>query len=261
MEESIKNKLCDYGCGKPAVYQFNNGKWCCSKSYNSCECVRRKRTGRKFRNRKIHYVSIITNKLCDYGCGQRAKFYFVKVKKYCCSYHYLKCPIKHKESINGWRDSIKKIKTKEICSFGCGQKAKYKLKNGKYCCSFNHSSCSEIRNVNSKINRIKQAGENNANWRGGISSLPYSPKWTVGLRRRIKERDNYTCMNSKDCRKNSKFITIHHIDYNKMNCKEENLIVLCNSCNCRANYSREKWESFYKEIIRKKYKIEEQIIN
>jgi len=29
-------KLCDYGCGKEASYKFNNGKWCCSKSHNSC---------------------------------------------------------------------------------------------------------------------------------------------------------------------------------------------------------------------------------
>ena len=29
-------QLCDYGCGQEAKYQFKNGKWCCSKSFNSC---------------------------------------------------------------------------------------------------------------------------------------------------------------------------------------------------------------------------------
>jgi len=29
-------KICDYGCGKEALYKFNNGKCCCSKSHNSC---------------------------------------------------------------------------------------------------------------------------------------------------------------------------------------------------------------------------------
>ena len=29
--------LCDYGCGKEAIHQFKNGKWCCSKTSNSCE--------------------------------------------------------------------------------------------------------------------------------------------------------------------------------------------------------------------------------
>jgi len=29
-------KLCDYGCGQEALFQFKNGKWCCSESHNSC---------------------------------------------------------------------------------------------------------------------------------------------------------------------------------------------------------------------------------
>ena len=28
--------LCIYGCGQEATHQFKNGKWCCSKSKNSC---------------------------------------------------------------------------------------------------------------------------------------------------------------------------------------------------------------------------------
>ena len=35
-------KLCEYGCGQEAKYQFKNGKWCCSKSYNSCPFQRKK---------------------------------------------------------------------------------------------------------------------------------------------------------------------------------------------------------------------------
>ena len=197
--------------------------------------------------------------LCDYGCGKIAIHQFKNGKK-CCNKYWINCPTFHKYTVKIWR-SIKKIETNEICSYGCGQKSKYKLKNGKYCCSSNHSTCPKIRERNSLMNRIKQAGENNANWKGGLNKLPYSPKWTIGLRRRIEERDNYSCINYKDCRGNSKFTTVHHIDYNKMNCEEINLVTLCNSCNCRANYDREKWELFYKEIIRKKYNTEEQIIN
>ena len=29
-------RICDYGCGNKAIHQFKSGKWCCSKSYNSC---------------------------------------------------------------------------------------------------------------------------------------------------------------------------------------------------------------------------------
>jgi len=28
--------LCDYGCGQPAIKQFKNGKWCCSKKWTKC---------------------------------------------------------------------------------------------------------------------------------------------------------------------------------------------------------------------------------
>ena len=34
-------QLCEYGCGKEAKYQFKNGKWCCSKSWNSCSFNRK----------------------------------------------------------------------------------------------------------------------------------------------------------------------------------------------------------------------------
>lgn len=34
--------LCEYGCGQEARYQFKNGKWCCSKSKNSCLVLRKK---------------------------------------------------------------------------------------------------------------------------------------------------------------------------------------------------------------------------
>lgn len=35
-------KFCDYGCGKEAVSQLKNGKWCCCNDFRSCEAVRKK---------------------------------------------------------------------------------------------------------------------------------------------------------------------------------------------------------------------------
>ena len=32
-------KLCDYGCGQEAKYQFKNGKWCCSENHKSCPSI------------------------------------------------------------------------------------------------------------------------------------------------------------------------------------------------------------------------------
>lgn len=90
--------------------------------------------------------------------------------------------------------------------------------------------------------------EKHPNWKGGISFEPYSPQWTEQLKKEIKERDNYQCQNP-NCNKTPTFLTVHHIDYNKKNCIQENLITLCNSCNARANYYREFWKIFYQELI------------
>jgi very-short-patch-repair endonuclease len=35
-------KLCDYGCGQEAKYQFKNEKWCCNKNQSSCPIIRKK---------------------------------------------------------------------------------------------------------------------------------------------------------------------------------------------------------------------------
>ena len=42
--------LCEYGCGQPAPHQIKNGKWCCSKSPNSCPAVK-ERSKQTFRER------------------------------------------------------------------------------------------------------------------------------------------------------------------------------------------------------------------
>jgi len=35
-------KFCEYGCGKEAKHQFQNGKWCCSKYISKCPTVKKK---------------------------------------------------------------------------------------------------------------------------------------------------------------------------------------------------------------------------
>lgn len=38
----MEKHVCDYGCGQEAILQLKSGKWCCSKSVNSCPEMRRK---------------------------------------------------------------------------------------------------------------------------------------------------------------------------------------------------------------------------
>lgn len=43
-----------------------------------------------------------------------------------------------------------------ICDYGCGQEANFKLKNGKYCCSDSHNKCPNMKKKNSFGNKGKK---------------------------------------------------------------------------------------------------------
>ena len=96
------------------------------------------------------------------------------------------------------------------------------------------------------------------NWNNGSSFEPYSPEFNDSLKDSIRKRDNYICQNS-ECNMTEeehlivmgKVLTIHHIDYNKKNCKETNLITVCDSCNIRANFNRDYWKNYYINKISK----------
>ena len=103
-----------------------------------------------------------------------------------------------------------------------------------------------------KINLIiMNSGENSPVWKGGISKLPYPFEFTEKLKTRIKERDGYICQLC-GC-SNPKGLAVHHIDYDKDNLSEDNLITLCGSCNPKVNGKRNYWTYYFRNIIRNKY--------
>lgn len=59
------------------------------------------------------------------------------------------------------------------------------------------------------------------------------------IRNIILKRDNYEC---QVC--NALGTDVHHIDYNKKNCKKNNLITLCGDHNTKANYNRKFWQTY-----------------
>jgi len=94
-------------------------------------------------------------------------------------------------------------------------------------------------------------GNKASGWQGGISTEPYCDAWAdKEYKEDTKRRDNYECQNPH-CKKIKWYrnLCIHHIDYNKKNCRPENLITLCRSCNSRANKNRDSWVVLYDEII------------
>lgn len=92
-----------------------------------------------------------------------------------------------------------------------------------------------------------QRGERNPSWNGGLSykTHGYGSSWTGYLKTKIKERDGLICQLCGDY----KNLAIHHINYDKENCHENNLITLCRSCNVKVNFNRKKWGKLLKEKI------------
>jgi hypothetical protein len=110
-----------------------------------------------------------------------------------------------------------------------------------------------------KEQKIKQSlshigvykGENHPNWQGGISFEPYSLDWTEELRESIRDRDNHECQICHTRQKDlDRVLTVHHIDYDKENCKSENLISLCLRCHTKTNFNREYWKIYFKNLIK-----------
>jgi len=119
------------------------------------------------------------------------------------------------------RDKIHRIKMSKILSGGNNPMF------GKIPWNKGIPRTQEVKNKISKANKGRLSLSNNPAWQGGKSFEPYALEWTEELKKQIKKRDNYTC---QKCRTIKKELHIHHIDLNKLNCKENNLISLCAKC-------------------------------
>lgn len=118
-------------------------------------------------------------------------------------------------------------------------------KNPNFGRRFSRKHCERISKT--KIRNKSHSGKRNGNWCGGISKLPYNFEFNNELKDFIRQRDDYTCQFC-GVEENSRAFVPHHIDYNKKNSNELNLILLCNSCNIKANFQREKWQFLF-EIL------------
>jgi hypothetical protein len=133
--------------------------------------------------------------------------------------------------------------------------AKQKLE---YICPYGHkgkTTFSNWYNHNRRCNIcsiINISGPNSPSWRGGIAKEPYCVDWIFEFKEYIKERDSYKCLNPY-CKKTSKRLAVHHIDYVKKNCNHTNLITLCTGCNSSANVDREWHTAWYQAILNKRY--------
>jgi len=261
--------LCDYGCGQEAKHQFKNGKWCCSNHYSKCPKIRdnisNKMKGKNHPNygkkRPNHSKQMMGEKNPMYG---KTRNHIEKTKK------------KISEAIKG----------KNHPNYGKKRSEETKIKIGKY--HKGKTLSKKHRNIISQLHKDKKksvdhrrkisesrkgikfsketkismsenhadvSGENNPNWKGGISCDSYCQVWSdKEYKESIKERDGYNCLNPL-CNHISKKLCLHHIDYNKKNCHPNNLITICLSCNSKANTNRKWHTEWYKRILNRRYNI------
>lgn len=90
-------------------------------------------------------------------------------------------------------------------------------------------------------NGDKVRGDRNGAWQGGLTVDPYDGTFTEELKTEIRKRDGFTC---RVCGENG--FTVHHIDYDKTNSTDTNLVTLCRSCHAKTNFNRKAWMRFFK---------------
>jgi 5-methylcytosine-specific restriction endonuclease McrA len=104
-----------------------------------------------------------------------------------------------------------------------------------------------------------RVGKNAVNYIHGQGYGKYSILFNDKLKEKIRKRDNYTCQNCGITEEEhiivfGEVLSVHHIDYDKQNCLDHNLITACRNCNTRANFNIEYWKNFYtnkiKEVIK-----------
>ena len=137
---------------------------------------------------------------------------------------------RHSAETKAKMSTSQKRRHKERGPFLKGQTAWNKGSNGVY----HHTQ--EFRR---RLSEDRKGAKNPA-WLGGTSFEPYSPEWTEELRTKIKCRDKHTCQNC-----GAPGNIIHHIDYNKKNQQESNLITLCSSCHGKTCHNRDQWTPIF----------------
>ncbi len=92
-------------------------------------------------------------------------------------------------------------------------------------------------------------GDKNPNWIDGRSYEPY-PREFDKTKQQIRERDGNVCQRCGRTREEEgKELSVHHIDYNKQNCSDGNLITLCRSCNGKVNSNRDYWKQVFQQKL------------
>lgn len=215
-------------CKKEFEAKTSNRKYCSMQCFRGRNKQLNKRTclncSKEF-NSYPNWIKRGGGKFCSHKCHD--VFQSQKIEKTCkeCEKNFLVKP------------STSKHNASKYCSPKCGQIA------------------------SRGISRPSIQGDKHPNWRGGSSfypygSNPYPSMFNDSLKEKIRNRDNYECqicgvLEEEHISLYGFFLQIHHIDYIKANCIENNLITVCCQCHGRTNYNRDHWESKLSKVVKK----------
>ena len=223
-------------CSKKCHYGEKIERTClnCNKNFLARRSLV-KRTGAKFCSRKCFH---------DYNKGETSFNYGKR--------HTKEAIEKMKKNRKGWKMSQQQ---KDFLS---------KIKSGK-----KQQPCSEEKKK--KIG-IANKGENNGQWKGGITPLRvqiYKSKEEANWRNSIYQRDQYSCQ-MPDCEHNNKRLNVHHIiKFSKIlkihniktlndaiGCKElwdiDNGITLCYDCHLKTKMKEQEYAPLFHSLVAKK---------
>jgi hypothetical protein len=90
----------------------------------------------------------------------------------------------------------------------------------------------------------------------GLSYKPYPLNWNNELKEYIRARDHYKCQKCNKKEENLlgyyKKLHVHHINYNKLDLDNSNLISLCSECHRKTFWNRDYWFAYYIYIMENK---------
>jgi len=170
--------LCDYGCGQEAKYQLKNGKWCCSKSQNSCPKIKNKLSestknswrDNKYRNRKKKWLK--KYRLNYLKSIKKKHPYFFKIETPSIDLKKLTIEVKCKQCKKYFEPSYNQLYER----IRAIEKSDSFEENNFYCSDSCKQSCSIYRKRN-----------------GGSDNTLYGTEEYYTFRNYVLKKDNYKC--------------------------------------------------------------------
>ncbi len=252
---SKKRKFCSkkcYGIKEKEEYEFLLHKFIQENTnQHSCKCG----CGQFITIKKYHYNYGIPTSISEHRNIKRSPY---SICQYCGiqfknKSHSNSCNYQRKYCSHKCHGSERKKPTtifindnsnKHLCHCGCGQFItikKYNIWLGipKYIYRHHYSIFK---------------GQNHPNWKNDKSFEPYTPDFNDQFKEAIRKRDGHTCQLCEITQEESgRKLSIHHIDYNKLNSFQQNCISLCVKCHIMTNYNRDEWKTFFQSLLKKKY--------